>query len=142
MGVAADDGHAGQRGALLGAHHVHDALAPIENVELTDAVLATVPIQRLHLLPRHQIGDAVEAGPPIVRGDVVIRGRQIRGHPPGPAASELQALERLGRGDLMQQLLVDVEHGLTVLSDPHHMGIPDLVVKGLPHHHVTLASPS
>ncbi len=52
VGVAADDGHARQRGTLLGPHHVDDALARVEHLELPDAVSLTVLVQGDHLLPR------------------------------------------------------------------------------------------
>ena len=47
--VAADHGHAGQRGALLRSDHVHDALTQIIHAEFGDAVLVAVGVQRVHL---------------------------------------------------------------------------------------------
>ena len=49
VAVAADDGGAGQREALLGADHVHDALTHVELVVVLDAEILGVPGQRLHL---------------------------------------------------------------------------------------------
>ncbi len=49
MRVAADYGHAGQRGALFRADHMHDALANIGHIEFGNAVLFTVVFQGFHL---------------------------------------------------------------------------------------------
>ena len=49
MRVAAHHGHAGQGRALLGADHMHDALAQISHLEFGDAQLGAVLIQRFHL---------------------------------------------------------------------------------------------
>ena len=49
VAVAADDGGAGQREALLGADHVDDALAHVELVEILDAEVLGVLRQRLDL---------------------------------------------------------------------------------------------
>ena len=49
VAVAADDGHAGEREALLGADDVDDALAAVELVEILDAEVARVLGERLDL---------------------------------------------------------------------------------------------
>src|SRR5207237_2535600 len=50
VGVAADDRHAGQGRALLGADHVHDSLARIAEWKVRlDAVLAHVRVERVDL---------------------------------------------------------------------------------------------
>ena len=58
VAVAADDGHAGQGEALLGADDVDDALADVVDVEQRDAELAAVLLQGLDLDARALVGDA------------------------------------------------------------------------------------
>ena len=60
VAVAADDRHAGQREALLGADDVDDALADVVDVEQLDAEVAAVLLQRLDLDARLLLGDALE----------------------------------------------------------------------------------
>src|SRR3954453_22515993 len=69
MAVAADDGGARQREALLGTNYVHDALAPIELVVIFDAEFFCVFRQHPHLLDafRVRIGLGTVGG-----GNVVI----------------------------------------------------------------------
>ena len=62
VAVAADDGHAGQGEALLGADHVDDALADVVHVEVGHAELGDVLLQRLDLDARFLVGDALADG--------------------------------------------------------------------------------
>jgi hypothetical protein len=78
VAVAADDGHARLREALLRPHHMHDALALVAHVEQRDAELAAVGLQRLHLHARDRIDDAEMA---IGGRHIVIRHRQVRLRP-------------------------------------------------------------
>ena len=62
--VAADDGHAGQRRALLGADDVHDALAAVAEREVRlGAVLADVGVERLDLRARDRDRGCPRASP-------------------------------------------------------------------------------
>ncbi len=56
MGIAADDGHAGQGDALFRAHHMHDTLIRVIQVIQFDAEFITVLDQLLHLNTRHFTG--------------------------------------------------------------------------------------
>ena len=59
VGVAADDGGAGKREALLGADHMHDALAAVALMVIFDAEVARVLGERLNLESRLRIVDAL-----------------------------------------------------------------------------------
>ena len=50
VGIAADDGRARQRPALLGPHDMHDALADIVHGQIFDAEFVRVGFQRRDLL--------------------------------------------------------------------------------------------
>ena len=58
----------------------------------------------------------------------VVDGRQVAVLTPQAEPAPLQFAERLGRGDLVQQLQVDVQHsrGLVGLR-PHQVPLPDLL---------------
>jgi hypothetical protein len=81
--VAADHRHTGQRGAVLGADHVHDALALVEEREVgRGAEGPDVGIERDHLLLAGGVFDAVVAALPAGGGRVVIgRGHDAAGAP-------------------------------------------------------------
>ena len=59
VGIAADDGGARQREALLGPDHMHDALAAVALMVIFDAEVARVLGERLHLQRRFGIVDAL-----------------------------------------------------------------------------------
>jgi hypothetical protein len=131
VGVAADDGHARLGEALLRPHDVDDALAGITHAELGDTELDAVAAQGLHLEARDGIDDALVA---IRGGDIVIGHRQIGRNPPGLAPGQAQPGEGLGRGDLMDQLAVDVEERRAILVVADEVLVPQFVIKGLGSH--------
>ena len=105
VAVAAHDRHAGQRAALLGPDHVHDALARIAHRVQRDAELGGVAAQHLDLLGRDRVGDRlVDVG----RRDVVVLGGDGEVGPAHPAPAEAQPVERLRAGDLVDEVEVDV----------------------------------
>ncbi len=131
MRVAADDSHAGQRGALLRADDVDDALTLVAHAEQLDAVFAAIAIQRLDLGARQRIADTSGAA----RGrHVVICGGQHRAGAPRLAVRQAQAFEGLGRGHLVHHVAIDVEQRGTVALVAHDVLIPDLVVQCLAGH--------
>ena len=75
-------------------------------VEQLDAELAGVPDQRRHLAGRDLVGDGE---PPVAGGDVVVDGGDREVGPADPAARQPEPLERLGRGDLVDQVQVHVQ---------------------------------
>jgi hypothetical protein len=105
--VAADDGHAGLGDAELGADDVDDALvARVDVVEL-DAEVGAVLAQRGDLRGGDLVDDveaAFDGG-----GDVVVDGGDGAIGAADLAAGEAQAFKGLRRGDLVEQLQVDVE---------------------------------
>ena len=129
--IAADDGHARQGGALLGTHHVHHALTFVAHGVFGDAEFGAVAVQGFDLQPGDGIGDAPIA---VLGRHVVVGGGQVRAGAPGLAAAQSQALERLGRGDFMQQLTVDVDQRRAIRLGADHMGVPEFVVKGFAGH--------
>jgi hypothetical protein len=122
--------HAPQRQALLRRDDVHDALANVVHLEFGDAVGLAVRIERLDRQLRNRIGDAVFA---IRRRHVVIADRQVGTLSPNPTASLPKTFERLGRGDLVQELAIDVEKRRPVCFHVDYMRVPQLVVEGLSH---------
>ena len=124
VAVAADDRHAGQREALLGADDVDDALADVVDVEQLDAEVAAVLLQRLDLDPRLLLGDALRA---VGGRHVVVGHRERRVRPAHRPAGLAQALEGLRAGHLVHQMAVDVEQAGAVLLPLDQVGVPDLV---------------
>ena len=133
--VAADAGRAGQREALLGPDDVHDALALVGHAEVLDAEVLDVPLERLHLGPRRDVGqEGLDGLGPRVEG-VAVRRRHVVVHrreravgPPHGPAGEAQALEGLRRRHLVDQVAVDVDErraGLVLGHD--EVVVPDLV---------------
>ena len=132
--VAADDGHARQRGALFGSDDVDDALAAVGHVELFDVEPPAVLVQGDHLGLGDGILDAGDAARPARRRHVVVRRRQIGPEPPRLSPGQRQALERLGRSHLVQEVAIHVQDGEPVVAFGDGMRIPDLVVYGLACH--------
>ena len=105
--VAADDGHAGLGEAEFRADDVNDALVGRIHVVELDAEVGAVLAQRGDLLGRDLVDDvepAVDGGGHIVidGGDAPVRAADL-------AAGQAKTFKGLRRGDLVQQLQVDVE---------------------------------
>ena len=126
VAVAADDGGAGQRKALLGADDVDDALALVELVVIFDAEFLGVLRHHPHLLDalRIRIGFGAVGGRDVVvdHGQRLLRRANL-------AARRAQALEGLRRGHLVDQMAVDIEQAGAVIGFVHQMVVPDLVVQ-------------
>ncbi|MNS35536.1 hypothetical protein D3C72_676960 [compost metagenome] len=130
MRIAADHGHARQRGALLRPDHVDDALAVIGHLELGDAEGVAVGVQRIDLELRDGVGDALRT----VRGRHVVVGHgQVRADAPDRTLRQLQPLERLRAGHFMHQVAIDVEQRRAVFLDVDGVVIPEFVVERLGH---------
>jgi hypothetical protein len=107
---------------------VHDALANVVHAEKFDAELTRVVLERLHGERRFGIGDAELA---IGCRHVVIGNRKRQLRPARPPPRFAQALERLGTGDFVHEVAVDIEDaGLSGLL-VNEVAFPDLVVKRL-----------
>src|SRR5207249_1897582 len=92
MRVAAHDGHARQRGALLRTDDVDDALPIIEVWEIDlGAEFLDVRVERLDLQARERIAHASHALIPVRGGRVVVGGGHYRVDAPRLAAGKPQA---------------------------------------------------
>ena len=126
VAVAADDGGAGQRKALLGADDVDDALALVELVVIFDAEFLGVLRHHAHLLDALRIGIGLGA---VGGRDVVVDHGQRLLRRVNLAPGGAQAFERLRRGHLVHQMAVDIEQAGAVIGFVHQMVVPDLVVQ-------------
>ena len=106
VAVAADDRHPGLRQAELRADHVDDPLAAAAGREERHAELGTVRAQARRAAPSR-----ADRSRPFLGRDVVIHRRERQVRPPDLPAREPKAVERLGRGDLVDQVQIDEEDG-------------------------------
>ena len=128
--VAADHRHARQRGAGLGADHVHDALALAqEREERGGAELGDVVVERGDLLLAGRVGNAFVAALPAGGRRVVVGRGHHRADAPQLAAGFAQPFEGLRAGDLVHQVAVDVEDRGAVFLGVDDVFVPDLVVE-------------
>src|SRR3546814_3448364 len=110
VAVAADDGHAGLGQAELGTDHVDDAAMCAVVVEQLDAVSCAVAAQGSDLC----LGVCADVRQAAIglrrqgRSGMVERGRGQVGTP-GAQAARVELGESLRRGDLVDQVQVDVE---------------------------------
>ena len=128
VAVAADDGHAGQREALLGPDDVDDALAAVVLRIIFDAEIGGVLGQRLDLDAAFLVLDAELA---VRRGrHVVVDDGQRLFRMPDLAAGQAQAFEGLRAGHLVDEMAVDVEQAGAVVLAVDDVVVEDLVVEG------------
>ena len=132
--IAADDGHARQRCALFWPDHMHDALTRVRHLELANAKATAIVVQRKHLRAGDLVLDARDAGGAVGGGQVVVWRREVGVKPPRHPPGQLQSLECLGRGDLVQEMPVDVEQRHAVVALGNGVSIPNLVVESLSGH--------
>ena len=122
--VAAHDGHARHRAALLGADHVDDALARVTHREVDDAELGGVRPQRVDLLGRDRVGDRlVDVG----RRHVVVFGGDRQVGAAHATARQPEAVEGLGAGHLVHEVEVDVQQVGFAGCGVHDVSVPDLL---------------
>ena len=122
--IAADDRHAGLRIAQFGTDDVYNALIGVADVVEANAELLAVRAKRIDRL----LGDLVEDGQAAVGGGhiVVDRGQRPFGTP-HPAAGKPQTRERLGAGDFVDQLQVDVKDRLLPRLCVDNVVVPDFL---------------
>ena len=123
VGVAADDSHAGLGDPELRADDVDDALLGRVDVVELDAELLAVLAQGVDLLGGDLVGD--DEAVVFDRRDVVVHGRDAAVGAPHGAPFQAQPLEGLGRGDLVDEVQVDVEDRRFTLGRDHEMRVPD-----------------
>jgi len=76
MAVAADNGHARLGAALLGTHHMDNAISDVSHGEELDPVVLDVAFQGLELQTCFLISHGANAPGLALGGDVVVRHRQ------------------------------------------------------------------
>ena len=126
VAVAADDGRAGQREALLGADDVHDALPVIQLVEIFDAEFRAILSERAHLERRLWVVDAVAA---VGGRHVVVHDGQRLLRRAHAAVRHAQALESLRARHLMHEMPVDIEQARAVRLRLDNVIVPNLIVQ-------------
>jgi hypothetical protein len=129
VGVAADHGHPRLGQTLLGTDHVHDALARLAHLVEGDTELGGVGPHDLDLTGADGIGDRLVD---VLGGDVVILGGHCQLGPSNLTARQSEPVEGLGRGDLVDQVEVDIEQvGFTTLALMDEVALPDVVCQGV-----------
>jgi hypothetical protein len=81
---------------------VNDALPNVADVELRNAEVATVVVERDHLDPRRFVGDPVDTEFAVSGRHVVVRRGQVGIDPPRPPPGQLESVERLWRRHFVQ----------------------------------------
>ena len=127
VGVAADDRHARLGQAEFRTDHVDDALGLRAEAVDRHAEVLGILLQRLDLLAGERVGDQL-GGRGAVGRHVVVGGRNRLVRATQLAAGHPQAFEGLGRGDLVDQMEIDVDQLL-----PDLMRLPDLFEHRLRH---------
>ena len=130
VAVAADNGGAGQGPALFRADDVHDAGADIVHRKIFDAEILGVLRQGGDLFAAFGIGDALVA---VLGRHVMIGHRQGQLGAADFAARIAQAFERLGAGDFMDQMTVNIDERRLAGAGLDQMRIPDFVVQRRAH---------
>ena len=131
VAVAANHGHARQRGAVFGADDVHDALALAQEGKVgRRAAGAHVGVQRHDLLAADGVFNAGQALFPAGGGRVVVGSGDDGADAPHLAPRLAQALEGLRAGDFVYQVAIDVEDGGAVFFGGDDVLVPELVIQG------------
>ena len=135
VAVTTHNRHAGMRRTQFRPDHVHDATCITLQIQQVDAEGLAVPAKCLDLRARSPIQDRQTTWP--VTGQCrhrMVNRRQRPVRTPQRQPTPAQHLERLRRRHLVNEMQVDVQHGRRrIRLRCHHMRIPDLVEKRLPH---------
>jgi len=127
MAVAADDQQPGECQSLLGAHHVHDALAWIAQAEQRDAIVAGVRLEVAH--HRSDLGIGNPAVP--AAGRHVVIGHAERELWLCDTPSARFHLAESMKGAFVHVMAVDPEERSPVVAAHNLMCRPKLVDQGL-----------
>ena len=123
--VATHHGDARHGEAQLRTHHVHDALLDITQRVQANAKLLGVGAQGLDLNAARVVGNALVD---VERGGVVVFGGNGEVGATHRATGLSQAVERLGAGDLVHEVQVDVNQvGHAVGAVDNEVVVPDLL---------------
>ena len=124
MTVTAHDDHARSGESELGPNNVNDALPRIVDVEQSNVEAFSVVTQRVHL----PSSDHIKHGQgPVRRRHIVIDGRDRQIGPTNYASRGGEALEGLGRGDLVHEVQVYVQKIRLTLARAHQAAGPHFV---------------
>ena len=126
--VAADHGDAGHGESQLRAHHVHDALLDVAQRVQANAKLLGVGAQGFDLNAAGVIGNALVD---VERGGVVVFGGDGEVGAAHRAAGLTESVERLGAGDLVHEVQIDINQvGRAVGAVHNEVVVPDLLGQG------------
>jgi hypothetical protein len=109
------------------------SLTNVADVELRNAEVATVVVERDHLDARRLVGDSVDTEFAVGGRHVVVGRCQVGVDAPRSTPGQLEPVERLRRRHFVQQMAIDVEQTRSILAFGHEVIAPDLVVQGLSH---------
>jgi hypothetical protein len=135
VAIAAYQGDARQREALLRPDDMDDAVARIIDFEQLDAEIGTVPSQGIDLKLRVFRNVFIQVG-----GDIVIDHRQGEFRTPDFPARHAQPFERLRARHLMNDMSVDIEQAGAVLLLIDQMRFPNFIEKRAGRCHVPSSS--
>ncbi|MBS1270217.1 MAG: hypothetical protein MAG794_01172 [Gammaproteobacteria bacterium] len=131
MRIPAHDRHPRQRKPLLGPDNMDDALADIVQVELRDAVPGAVLVEGVDLQSGYRVRNAPGTAR---RWYIVIRHGDIGVHTPRSPAGHIQSIERLGRSHLVNEMPVNVDQAVPIVTPVYNVGIPEFVIKRFSSH--------
>ena len=130
MRVATHDRHAGERRTVLRANHVHDPLPLRHEGKVGRRTKGRhIGVQCDDLFFGDGVRDPVVAFFPTGRWGVVVSRCHDRAGTPQGSVCLSQALKRLGAGDLVHQVAINVEDRRAVLLRVYNVFIPNFVVK-------------
>ena len=125
VAVAADDGQAGLRDSEFGADDVHDALVAAEQIEQNDAVALAGGFERIELRARVMVQDGQGT---VLGGDRVVHHGEGQVGAANLAAVGLETRKSLRRGDLVDQVPVDIDERRLAGGLVDNVGLPNLFV--------------
>ena len=128
--IAAGDGRARLRDALLGADHVHDALLARRAIEKRDPKLRAILAQFIHHGLRERIAIRFDH---LVGRDNVVHRRERALRKRHLQAEIAQHAEGLRARDLVDQMRADDQLGLAVGQFAHRVGVPDFLEERFGH---------
>jgi hypothetical protein len=123
MAVAANNGHARLCQAQLRPDHVHNPLLRRIHIKEPDTKFPAILLQGFNLSRGNGVGDRGTAR--LGWNVVVYRGYGSQ-RLPDPAPGRSQAIESLGRGNLMDEVQVNVKNRRPTAGFGYQVGGPDL----------------
>ena len=132
VAIPADDRRAGQGEARFGADDVDDTLLRIGIADQPHAEFGRVAGQRLKLLRAFRVGDGNRLAGRIAPrggGQVVVRHGQGQVRAADLAARNAQRFKRLGAGNLVDEVAVDIDQAGAIVAGFDNVGVPDLLVE-------------